>query len=61
VNPAGMTVTATCCKAFEFNDDDTIAIDYNDICNSANSLKSSSSFVVGVAAVVAMVQYILYQ
>lgn len=63
VNPGGMTVTATCCKAYEFSDDDTIAINYDDICNSANSIhnKLSSSVVVGIAAMVAIAQYMLHQ
>lgn len=61
VNPAGMTVTATCCKAYEFSDDDTIAINYDDICNSASSIKMSSTFVVGIATIVALAQYMLYQ
>lgn len=37
--PAGMTMKATCCVAHNFPDDDTAAIDYADICNSAPSSK----------------------
>mmetsp|Transcript_31805 Transcript_31805/g.53662 ORF Transcript_31805/g.53662 Transcript_31805/m.53662 type:complete len:175 (-) Transcript_31805:272-796(-) len=35
-NPAGMTITTTCCEAKYFDDDDEVAIDYSAICNSAN-------------------------
>eukprot|EP00981_Chlorochromonas_danica_P008073 scaffold1962_cov180-Ochromonas_danica.AAC.8 len=38
--PAGMQITATCCDAHDFPDDDAVAIDYNDICNSAPSFRS---------------------
>lgn len=30
-----MTITATCCVAYNFPSDDAIAIDYTNICNSA--------------------------
>mmetsp|Transcript_16632 Transcript_16632/g.17997 ORF Transcript_16632/g.17997 Transcript_16632/m.17997 type:complete len:161 (+) Transcript_16632:186-668(+) len=36
-NPGGMTVTVTCCSAYNFPSDDTIALDYSNICNSASS------------------------
>lgn len=32
-----MTITATCCSAYDFPDDDTIAIDYTKICNTATT------------------------
>jgi hypothetical protein len=34
-NPAGMSITATCCKAYDFPTDDAVAIDYSEVCNSA--------------------------
>lgn len=36
IAPAGMTITATCCNAYDFPSDDAIAIDYKNICNSAS-------------------------
>ncbi len=34
--PAGMKITATCCEAAHFDNDDNVAIDYNLICNSGS-------------------------
>jgi hypothetical protein len=30
-----MSITATCCKAYDFPTDDAVAIDYSEVCNSA--------------------------
>eukprot|EP01031_Cornospumella_fuschlensis_P034915 gene34915-42281_t len=51
--PAGMTMKATCCMANNFPDDDTIALDYKDVCNSASKssvgmLSTAALIVVGV-------------
>jgi len=35
---AGITVKAYCCQAQESNNDDTVAIDYSTICNSASRI-----------------------
>lgn len=53
VNPAGMTITATCCAAYDAPTDDAIAMDYSSICNSAvgNIQARSVSMVVAVAVV----------
>jgi hypothetical protein len=57
VNPGGMTMKATCCSAHVFPNDDTVAINYGDICNSAFSMKSMSSLTVWLAVgIVALVQ-----
>lgn len=37
--PGGMKIVATCCQAHSFPDDDTVAIDYSEICNSASRLQ----------------------
>lgn len=36
INPAGMTITARCCNAYDFPNDDAIPIDYSNICNSSS-------------------------
>lgn len=38
-NPAGMETRATCCSAYDFPDDDTVAINYEEICNSGSTNK----------------------
>lgn len=35
INPAGMDITISCCLAHNFENDDAVTFDYNDICNSA--------------------------
>jgi hypothetical protein len=45
--PAGMKIAVECCKANKFADDDALAIDMSEICN------SSSRVVAGVASTVA--------
>jgi hypothetical protein len=45
-----MTVTTTCCSAYNFPSDDTIAIDYADICNSSSRTLLSAVFA-GLAAI----------
>ena len=48
-----MTITATCCAAYDAPTDDAIAMDYSSICNSAtgNSHARSVSLAVAVAVV----------
>ena len=48
VNPAGMTIKATCCPAYDAPSDDAIAMDYSSICNSA----SRNTLSLGVLAAV---------
>jgi hypothetical protein len=45
--PAGMKIAVECCKAKKFADDDALAVDMTEICN------SSSRVVVGVASTIA--------
>jgi hypothetical protein len=45
--PAGMKIAVECCKASKFADDDALAVDMGQICN------SSSRVVVGVASTIA--------
>jgi hypothetical protein len=33
IAPAGMTITASCCEAEYYENDDTVAVDYSKICN----------------------------
>mmetsp|Transcript_19543 Transcript_19543/g.39460 ORF Transcript_19543/g.39460 Transcript_19543/m.39460 type:complete len:163 (-) Transcript_19543:32-520(-) len=51
INPAGMTITATCCQANNFPDDDSVAVDYTDICNDASRTAHYAALItlVGVA------------
>ena len=58
VNPAGMTITATCCKAHDFPTDDAIAIDYSEICNSAPGSAIALSYTT-LAALLATALYLL--
>ena len=45
--PAGMTIYPSCCAAGSFPNDDTIAIDYSKVCNSAHShMKITPLFIV---------------
>jgi hypothetical protein len=58
-NPAGMKIKPKCCLADSFADDDVLAIDYANVCNSAGLSFSYSSVLTGVcvtavAAVVSM-------
>lgn len=45
--PAGMKIAVECCKAHKFADDDALAIDMSQICN------SSSRLVAGLASTIA--------
>eukprot|EP01036_Dinobryon_divergens_P026401 gene26401-35044_t len=51
-NPAGMTITISCCLANNFASDDTVAIDYTKICNSALSGVSYRSSMILIACAV---------
>jgi hypothetical protein len=44
-----MTMTASCCLANNFAEDDTVAIDYSQICNSATASRAQT---VGALAIV---------
>jgi hypothetical protein len=44
INPAGMDMRVSCCMAHNFATDDSLAIDYNEICNSASTSASSLLF-----------------
>lgn len=57
--PAGMTMKATCCAANDFPSDDTVAIDYEQICNSAPSFAKIQPYgaFVALATVVALFIY----
>lgn len=60
VNPAGMTMTATCCEAHNFPDDDTVALDFSDICNSGR--KTASVGLVGLfSSIMALFVYFTLQ
>ena len=52
--PAGMKITTTCCKAAKFPTDDTVAIDYADICNAASSSRALYLSSVSVAMIAAV-------
>ena len=54
----GTRITTQCCVAHKFDDDDAIAIDLGDICNTASSLHSSgrvSVYVVMCSVVMGLV------
>lgn len=56
--PAGMTITASCCKAYIPDyDDDAVAVDYASICNTASN--SSNGFA-GLALTVTAALVALY-
>ena len=50
-NPAGMTITISCCLANNFANDDTVAIDYTQICNSGVSYRSSMLLIAACAVI----------
>jgi hypothetical protein len=52
--PGGMQIVATCCKANSFPDDDTVAIDYSQICNGGSQLQIGLSALFMVVATVFM-------
>jgi hypothetical protein len=45
-NPGGYTIDIYCCQSKIFPSDDLVAINYNDICNSASKLSYSISFII---------------
>ena len=57
-NPAGMLISPYCCTAEVAPSDDSIAINYNNICNSAS--KTSSVFIVNVIALSMLVGYFIF-
>lgn len=57
--PGGMKVTTTCCMANNFPDDDTVAIDFTDICNSASRQGMSGLLVIGLAALLTAWQVLM--
>lgn len=52
--PGGMQIVATCCKANSFPDDDTIAIDYSQICNSGSQVQLGLSVLFMVVTTIFM-------
>jgi hypothetical protein len=52
--PGGMQIVATCCKANSFPDDDTIAIDYSQICNSGSQVQIGLSVLFMVVTTIFM-------
>jgi hypothetical protein len=46
--PAGMRVSVDCCKAKKFVDDDAVAIDMSNVCNSASQLSILPGIVAGI-------------
>jgi hypothetical protein len=54
-----MTITATCCQAYNFPSDDAIAIDYTEICNSASSRYAAVPFTV-LALLLSVSLYLLH-
>lgn len=60
-----MTITASCCSAYNFPDDDAIAIDYTKICNTAgrsgiSSIPTLMQITLYTAAVMAVTFYISF-
>ena len=49
----GTRITTRCCEATKFDDDDAIAIDLSDICNSGTSLQFNVLTVISAALVAA--------
>lgn len=45
-NPGGYTIDIYCCQSKIFPSDDLVAINYNDICNSASKFSYSISFII---------------
>jgi hypothetical protein len=54
----GTRITTQCCAATKFDDDDAIAIDLGDICNSAGSLRSSILVMVVVSMVAVVISIV---
>ncbi len=52
--PAGMKISVQCCKANKFSDDDALAIDMEEICNSAGRLSTNYVTVFAVVFVAVM-------
>ncbi len=52
--PAGMDISVECCKAQKFSDDDALAIDMSEICNSAGRLTTNYITVFAVVFVAIM-------
>lgn len=51
----GTRITTQCCPAHKFDDDDAIAIDLGDICNSGRAVRADLVLVLGTLAVVGAV------
>lgn len=54
-----MTITASCCKAHDFPDDDAIAIDYSDVCNSAPAGRTAAMGLTGLVALLSVTAYLM--
>jgi hypothetical protein len=52
-----MSIKASCCSAYNFPSDDTVALDYDNICNSGNQMMILSllSLVVVLASFVSLI------
>jgi hypothetical protein len=50
--PAGMKISAVCCKANKFPDDDGMAIDMTKICNSAGRTRATIGGAVALATMI---------
>ena len=52
VRPAGMRLSVKCCKASKFADDDAVAIDMDEVCNSGYRMTSLPGVLAAVALTV---------
>lgn len=55
--PAGMKISVQCCKAHKFADDDALAVDMSQICNSAGRIATSFISMIAVICVTIMLAF----